>query len=144
MNSFNFTGNIGRDAETRQTNSSSITSFPVAVKAGYGDNAVTTWVNCNMWGDRGEAVAEYLNKGTLVGISGELQLRKYTNKDGEEKQNLEVRVVDLTLLGGKPKQEENAGSQPKQDARQSAKAQQKPNGQKAPSNFDDFEDDIPF
>jgi single-strand DNA-binding protein len=140
MNSFSFTGNIGRDAEIRDTSSSSITSFPVAVKAGYGDNAVTTWVNCNMWGDRGEAVAEYLTKGALVGITGELQLRKYTNRDGEEKQNLEVRVVDLTLLGGKRRDDE----QPTRDARQPAKSKPQSNGQKAPAGFDDFEDDIPF
>ena len=54
-----------------------------------------------MFGKRGEAVLKYLAKGQLVGVSGEATLRKYTNKSGVEGSSLDVRVNDLTLLGGK-------------------------------------------
>ena len=104
MNNWNFTGNLGNDAEQRFTaNSESIVNFSVAVKSGYGENASTTWAKCSMWGKRGEAVAQYLTKGQLVGVSGEVTLRPWKDKEGVEKFSLEVRVNDLTLLGGKAK-----------------------------------------
>lgn len=100
MNSFNFTGNLGNDCEQRYSqNGDPITSFSVAVKSGYGDKAVTTWVRCTMFGKRGEAVAPYLTKGQLVGVSGEFAAREWTDKEGMKRTSIEVRVVDLTLLG---------------------------------------------
>ncbi|MBK6585403.1 MAG: single-stranded DNA-binding protein [Gammaproteobacteria bacterium] len=108
MNSWNFTGNIGNDAETRHIPSGeAVVGFNVAVKSGYGDKAVTTWVRCAIWGKRGEAVAPYLLKGQLVGIVGEVTNRKY-EKDGQEKFSLDVRVSDLTLLGKKDEAREPA------------------------------------
>jgi single-strand DNA-binding protein len=103
MNNWAFTGNLGRDAESRFTASGDlVVSFSVAVKSGFGDKALTSWVNCNLWGKRGEALASYLKKGTLVGITGEASLREWTDKDQQKRVSLDVRVNDLTLLGGKP------------------------------------------
>ena len=100
MNSWNFTGNLGRTAEQKFAPSGdSIVSFSVAVKSGYSDKAVTTWAKCTFWGKRGESVLPYLNKGQLVGINGELTLREYTKNDGTNGASIEVRVNDLTLLG---------------------------------------------
>ena len=102
MNVWAFTGNLGRDAETKFVGDTSVTEFSVAVKSGYGDKESTTWPKCQMWGQRGEKVALYLTKGQLVGISGEVTLREYEKKDGTGKgYSLEVRVNDLTLLGKK-------------------------------------------
>jgi single-strand DNA-binding protein len=131
MNVFNFTGNLGRDCETRFTpNGDAVTNFSVGVTSGYGDKSTTTWVNCNLWGKRGESVAPYLKKGTQVAISGELTNRQYVDKEGNEKYSLEVRVNDLTLVGSK---------QANSEARQ-------PAGTKPGSNLpeDDFEDEIGF
>lgn len=134
MNSLNFTGNLGRDCETRFTpGGDAITSFSVALTSGYGEKKITSWMNCSVWGKRGEAVAPYLKKGTQVAISGELALRPYTNKDGIEKVSPDVRVNDLTLLGGRSTESAHAPSEPKQ----------KPNEQTG-SGFDDFESDIAF
>jgi single-strand DNA-binding protein len=100
MNNWNFTGNLGRDAEQKFIPSGeSVVSFSVAVKSGYGEKASTTWAKCTIWGKRGEAVAQYLTKGQLVGVSGEATLREYEKKDGTTGASLEVRVNDLTLLG---------------------------------------------
>lgn len=102
MNNWNFTGNLGRDAEQRYTPSGdAIVSFSVGVKSGYGEKASTTWANCAMFGKRGEAVAQYLTKGMLVGISGEVNNREYQDKEGQKRYSLDVRVNDLTLLSGK-------------------------------------------
>ena len=102
MNNINFTANLGKDAETRFTpKGDSVTQFSAALTSGYGDKAVTTWLNCSIWGKRGESVAPYLKKGASVAISGEFTARPYTTKDGVEKLSMEVRVNDLTLTGSK-------------------------------------------
>jgi len=135
MNVWNFTGNLGGDAETRFTQSGdAIVSFSVGVKAGYGDKATTTWARCSMFGKRGEAVAQYLTKGQLVGISGEVAMREWNDKEGQKRIALEVRVNDMTLLGKKEGQQQN------QPAPQ-RNAQGSPPPKKA---HDDLGDDIPF
>jgi single-strand DNA-binding protein len=132
MNVFNFTGNLGNEAEMRYTpNGDPIVNFSVAVKAGYGDKATTTWIRCAMWGKRGESVVEYLKKGTMVGVSGELSNREYQDKDGQKRYSLEVRVNDLTLIGGKQDR-----SEPSQE--------KAPQPAKAKPSFDDPYDDLPF
>lgn len=117
MNVWAFTGNLGRDAETRYTpGGDAIVSFSVGVKSGFGDKATTTWARCAMFGKRGQAVADYLKKGQLVGVSGEVSLREWDDKDGAKRSSLEVRVNDLTLLGKRDGQQDrqpsssNAGS----------------------------------
>lgn len=102
MNSLNFTGFIGHDAETRFTPKGlAIVSCNVALSSGFGKSSNTTWLKCSIFGKRGEAVAQYLKKGSQVGIEGEFSARPYTNKNGDEKLSLEVRVNSITLLGRK-------------------------------------------
>ena len=127
MNNLNFTGRIGKDCETRFTSGADpITSFTAAMDSGYGEKKVTTWLSCSMWGKRGEAVAPYLLKGTQIAVSGELTNREYTDKDGNKRYSLDVRVNDLTLIGVKADQK-----------------QEKPaTGHDAPKSFDDT--DVPF
>ena len=130
MNSWNFTGNLGRDAEQRFSPSgTAVVSFSVGVKTGFGDKEKTTWANCAMFGKRAEAVAAYRKKGTLVGIVGEVDHRKYQNKEGQDHYSLDVSVNDLTLLGGK---------------KDSEPAPQR-NAQGAPrTSIEDMDSDIPF
>jgi single-strand DNA-binding protein len=129
MNSWSFTGNLGRDSESRATpKGDAVVSFSVGVKSGYGKNESTTWANCSMFGKRAEAVAPYLLKGQLVGIVGEVNMREWTDKDGGKRLSLDVRVNDLTLLGkseAKPKAEKPARKEPA-------------------GGFDDMDNDIPF
>ena len=143
MNSWNFTGNLGRDAEQRfTTNGDSVVSFSVGVKSGFGEKATTTWANCAMFGKRGEAVAQYLKKGTLVGIVGEVNNREYQDKEGQKRYSLDVHVNDLSLLGGKKSEDDDPHQYgaPKQQ-------QQKPqprNAQGAQGGAFDDSDEIPF
>lgn len=101
MNNWSFTGSLGRDAQTREAGSSTVTQFSVAVRSGYGTNEVTTWVNANLWGKRGQSLESHLLKGQQVAIVGELTNRPYKDKQGQDKFSLEVNVSDLTLIGGK-------------------------------------------
>lgn len=132
MNVWNFTGHLGRDADKRYIPSGeAIVQFSVAVKSGFGEKAVTTWARCALWGKRGEAVAQYLIKGQLVGISGEVSLREYTGKDGVKQQSLEVRVADVTLLG----QAGQRADRPTEAAAPPARTT---------GAMEGFDDDIPF
>lgn len=138
MNVWNFTGNLGGDAETRFTpNGDAVVSFSVGVKAGFGDKATTTWARCSMFGKRGQAVADYLVKGQLVGISGEVNLREYDDKSGNKRSSLDVRVNDLTLLGRR----DDAGGRRTERPAQQAAPQSRPAQQ---GGFDSMDDDIPF
>lgn len=126
MNSCNFIGRIGRDAETRSAGSSEVTSWPVAIDVGYGDKKSTLWLDCAMWGDRGSKIAGYIRKGDNIGVSGELSLREY-QKDGQTKTTATLRINDVKLLGGKQE------------------AAPKPQRQAAPVQADDFDDsDVSF
>lgn len=132
MNVFTCTTRCYKDAEQRYTQGGdSVVSFKGAVDAGFGDKKTTSWIKFTLWGKRGESVLPYLKDKTQVCVSGELANREYTDKDGQKRYSLEVRVNDLTLVGGKQEQ-----SEPRQQSPQ----------QRAPAPKDDpiGDDDLPF
>ena len=88
-------GNLGRDAEIRATQGGAVLSFSVAVEQRVKQEKKTTWVRCSMFGKRGEALAQYLTKGTRVAVAGELSLHEYNGKT-----SLDMRVSEVTMLGG--------------------------------------------
>lgn len=103
MNSWNFTGNLGGDAELRFTKAGTeVLQFTVATTAGYGERKSTSWARCTLFGKRADSLAPYLLKGQQVAVTGEVKLHEWTAKDGSVKQSLEVAVQDVTLVGGKP------------------------------------------
>ena len=131
MNVFNFTGGLGKDCIKKFTQKGdAVTSFSVAVNSGYGDNKVTSWANCTLWGKQAESLEPYLLKGVSVGISGELTLRSYDNKDGTKGTSLDVRVSSVTLLS--------------KASDTSTSKQEKFVAKDDTSSFDDLKDDIPF
>jgi single-strand DNA-binding protein len=96
MNNWTIAGRLGKDAETRHTSSGkAVTGFSVAVDQRHGGEKTTLWVDCSIWGERGQALAQYLTKGTTVCVSGEASARQH---DGKVYMSLNVR--ELTLLGG--------------------------------------------
>jgi single-strand DNA-binding protein len=102
MNCFNFIGRLGKDGELRSTNSGDkVLSFSVAVEGGYADKKVTTWMECQFWGKRADAIAQYVRKGDRIGVSGEFSMRAWTDNTGNQRQSPSVRVNDVTLLGEK-------------------------------------------
>jgi len=137
MNVFNFTGNIGKDCETRYTpNGKAIADFLVAVKSGYGDHEKTTWVTCKLFGKRAEGkLPAALTKGTKVAISGELTNRQYDKQDGSKGYSLEVAVNALDFISKGDSGSQNPNYDP-QGSDQSKSYQDQSGG------FED--DDIPF
>ncbi len=130
MNLFTFTGNLGKDAEVKFLSSGTpVCEFSVAVKSGYGDKEKTNWVRCAMFGKKAEGqLPSYLQKGTQVAISGELELQEWEGQNGKGAA-LSVRVENLDLIGGKP-QGQSQGAQNNQGY--APQQQQAPNQQYQP------------
>ena len=120
-------GNIGKDAETRSTqNGDTVTSFNVAVEDRQGKEKGTMWFTCSLWGNRGDKLRPYLTKGSKVSVAGELGLREH-----EGKTYLQIRVDQVTLMGGGERREE--------PPRDYAPDQKAPAGRAG-----DMDDEIPF
>ena len=103
-------GNVGRDPEVRRLNSGDpVASFSVATSETWRDKASgerrerTEWHNVVIFNENLAKIAEqYLKKGSKVYLEGQLQTRKYTDKNGQERQTTEVVLQryrgELTLL----------------------------------------------
>ena len=72
----NVIGNLGRAAEQKSLDNGSVTNFSIA-STDYNSKTQgkdTTWVECSMWGKRGESLSQYLVKGQKVAVSGKLSV----------------------------------------------------------------------
>jgi single-strand DNA-binding protein len=106
MNKITGTGRVVADAEVRFTpGGDAICNFRVASDVGYGDKKTTNWFNCQVWGKRGEAIAQHLTKGQQVTVFGTLQLREWTNKEGAKQLSPDIRVDEIELQGSKQSSE---------------------------------------
>lgn len=105
MNSCVFVGRIGKDSELRKTGDSNVLGFSVGSNVGYGANQSTMWIDCSVWGKRGETLQQYLKKGTQVTVSGSLSEREYTSKDGSVRKSLSLKVSDLNFVNNTPSKE---------------------------------------
>ena len=96
MKTVTIAGNLGKDGTLRRTQSGDpVLGFSVAVEERSGQDKRTLWFDCSLWGKRGEALAQYLTKGTRVAVSGDLSTREH---DGRT--YLTVRANEVTLMGG--------------------------------------------
>ncbi len=140
LNKIQIIGRMGKDPEIRyMPNGDAVCNFSVATTEKWKDKNSgevkedTTWHRVSAWGRQAEIVGEYLRKGSLVYVEGKMTARKYTDKDGSEKESHEIRMQDMKMLT--PKGE----GEPRQQVRQqSAPVQQQSSG------FDDMDSDIPF
>jgi len=127
-------GHLGRDPETRATQSGTqITTTSIAVSTGYGNNKKTTWWNLVAFDKTGEAMSNFLKKGDAAMFIGEPALREWQDKDGATRQTLELTVQRMVLLGGK-------------DDDREAAAPRKPTAAPTKRIVEDapFDDEIPF
>lgn len=100
MQNITISGNVGKDAELRDTRDSKVLSFNVGVKNGYGRDAGSVWYRCSLWGKAAEAFADSLKKGTKVFVSGELTHDEY---EGKPQFNVRVGSIDTGGSRGEPR-----------------------------------------
>jgi len=96
-------GFLGKDAEVRNANNRSFTTFSLATKSSYKDKSGqyvshTEWHRCVVFGKLSE-FAKTLTKGAHVQVEGELRSREYTSKKTDAKQRVwEIRVASILKL----------------------------------------------
>lgn len=113
-NTFAVAGNVGKDPEVKQLqNGKTLVNFSVASKTG---KDKTSWFNCTAFGKTAELVGQYVKKGSLIYVSGHVEIEKY-----EDKYYTKVIANTVNFLGAK---KENAEDPVKQS--------------------DDMDSDIPF
>lgn len=98
-------GNLTADPETRTTPSGqSVTSFSLAVNRTWTDangqrQEETSFINCTAWGQRGETIAKYVQKGRQLLVSGRLQQRSWDDKDtGKKRSTIDVVVEEFSFV----------------------------------------------
>ena len=144
MNTGTFAGYIGRDAETKSLPSgSSVTNFSLAVATGWGDKKSTLWVSCDIWGERGEKLCQYLTKGAAVSVSGDVDVRPYSAKDGTPKAEMKCNVQRVTLQGGRADREVSEGALPTSVKSNGSQGIPTSTGLPTGSDFQD-DKDLPF
>ena len=127
MNVITVAGTLGKDAEVKYlANGDAIANFSVADSQGR--DKPTIWWNCGLYGKRAESLSQYLLKGQAVTVTGSVSEREWTDKEGNKRKSMDVRVSDVALQGGRKNEE------PQQERRQAP----------APAPVDIDSDDLPF
>ena len=103
LNHITIMGRLTRDPELRRTGSGiAVASFTVAVDRDFGGRdggeKETDFIDCVAWRQTGEFVSKYFTKGRMIVVSGRLQIRSWTDKDGNKRRTAEV-VADNVYFG---------------------------------------------
>jgi len=101
-------GRMVKDPELRMTQSQkSVASFTLAVDRDYvvaGEQRQTDFIDCCAFGGTADFLAKYFSRGSMVALVGRLQLRDWTDRDGNKRRAAEV-VADRVYFGEAKKQE---------------------------------------
>jgi len=103
LNHITIMGRLTRDPELRRTGSGiAVASFTVAVDRDFGSRdggeRETDFIDCVAWRQTGEFVSKYFTKGSMIVVSGRLQIRNWTDKEGNKRRSAEV-VADNCYFG---------------------------------------------
>jgi len=114
LNHITIMGRLTRDPELRRTGSGiAVASFTLAVDRDYsprdGGERETDFIDCVAWRQTGEFVSKYFTKGRMAVVSGRLQIRSWTDKDGNKRRSAEV-VADNVYFGDSRRDGDNGGS----------------------------------
>jgi single-strand DNA-binding protein len=102
------TGNLTRDPELRSTNGgTSVCSLRVACNGRRLNRQTEQWedvpnfFDVTVWGQQGENCSRYLAKGRGVAVDGRLQWREFTDKQGNNRQAVDIVADSVQFLGGR-------------------------------------------
>ena len=112
-------GRLTKDPELRRTGSGvAVASFTIACdrdRAPEGQEKETDFIDCVAWRGTAEFVEKYFKKGRMIVVSGRLQIRGWTDKEGNKRRSAEV-VADSCYFGDSKKDESQPTSQPQYGA----------------------------
>lgn len=134
LNQCNFIGNIGKIETRFLPNGDAVTNCSLAVNETWKDQngdkqERCEWVNVTAYKKLAEIMQSYCVKGMQIYVSGKMQTRKYTDKNGVERYATDIIANDMKMLGSK---------QGNSDPGERTKTETQSGG------FDDMTDDIPF
>lgn len=151
MNNLSLIGRLTRDPETRFIpNGKAVTSFSVAYDVGWGDKKRAVFLDCKLWGERGENLAKFVSKGHRIALVGSLDQEEWDDKTtGEKKKKFVFDVRDFTLIERKAPDDEHEQTERQQTTRPAPRpntTRRPPPGtvQHPPIQEDDGSDTIPF
>ena len=103
LNHITIMGRLTRDPELRRTGSGvAVASFTGAVDRDFsgrdGGERETDFIDCVAWRQTGEFVSKYFTKGSMIVVSGRLQIRNWNDKDGNKRRTAEI-VADNVYFG---------------------------------------------
>lgn len=155
-------GNLGQDPEVRYTaNGAAVANITIATSEQWTDKQSgqkqekTEWHRVVLFGRLGEIAGEYLRKGSQVYLEGKLQTRKWQDQNGQDRYTTEIVANEMQMLGGRSGAGAGGGAadynnqdfgsgRPAAAPYGGGKAAPAPTPPAGGSNFDDFDDDIPF
>ena len=113
LNHITIMGRLARDPELRRTGSGvAVASFTVGVERDFSDQQSgkkeVDWIECVAWRNTGEFVSKYFTKGRMIVVSGRLQIRSWTDKEGNKRKTAEV-VADNCYFGDSKSSTESGG-----------------------------------
>lgn len=150
MTTVTILGKLGGDVELKDVNGTALAKFSVAQNVGYGDKKSTNWFSVSIWGGQAKSnFVDYLKKGQMVQVVGELSTREYNGKT-----YMEVRSYSCSLAGSpsnnQPQQnnsnqnQNNQGNQGNQGYANNQKQQGYGQQQGYSNQANDLDDPLPF
>lgn len=114
LNNIVIMGRLTRDPELRRTGSgTAVASFTLAVDRDFsgkdGGEKETDFIDCVAWRHTGEFVSKYFTKGRMAVVSGRLQIRPWTDKDGHKRRSAEV-IAESVYFGDSKKESDGSGN----------------------------------
>ena len=106
LNQISVMGRLVREPELRRTNSGKpVTSFTLACDRDFKNSQTgekeVDFLDCVAWNSTAEIVEKYFHKGQMVAATGRLQIRQYTDKNGQKRRQAEILVSSVYFCGGK-------------------------------------------
>ena len=111
LNTVHLVGRVGGDPDIKYYESGSVLcTMTMAVNRRSKNNEQTDWFNLKIWGNTAKIAADYVKKGSLIGIQGSLEIENWTDRaTGSDRSRPVIKVDRLDLLGSKRDQQENSG-----------------------------------
>lgn len=130
VNKATLIGRVGRDPDIRTTPSGmKVVNITLATSRKVKGEEQTQWHRVVMYDKLAEIAAQYVRKGSLLYVEGEIKYGKYTNKDGIEQHTTDINANQMQMLGGRTSAGEEPQRHPKEEPQQS---------------FPEDDSDIPF
>ena len=131
-------GRLTRDPELRRTNSGKpVASFTVAVDRDYapeGQEKETDFIDCVAWNGTAEFVEKYFKKGSMIVVDGRLQLRNWTDKEGNKRRSAEI-LASNVYFGESKKSQEGSNPSYNQNAYPGGYSNPAPQQNQPPQNY---------